>query len=190
LLIIEGKHGAEPNLAVSPRRRAPHRAGHACRGIILAIVAFVHLAFAGLNTVTRRRLDCFFARIVAPKLWSAAVATAAKSTVPATARSERGAASKTPPDGATRPAAEGGSPMPSERVVTGRAAIKWRIRVHPRRHRMIFCRSTRWWLRAAQLPRMTDLGERPRIVTGAVAGSRISSAMGSWAAASVIEACW
>ena len=36
---------------------------------------------------------------------------------------------------------------------------------------------------------MTDLGERPRTVTGAVAGSRISSAMGSWAAASVVEAC-
>jgi transposase len=36
---------------------------------------------------------------------------------------------------------------------------------------------------------MTDLGERPRIVTGAVAGSRIWSAMGSWAAASVVEAC-
>ena len=68
LLVIEGKHGAEPNLAVSPRRRAPHRAGHACGGIILAIVAFVHLAFAGPNTVTRRRLDCFFVRIVAPKL--------------------------------------------------------------------------------------------------------------------------
>jgi hypothetical protein len=31
-------------------------------------VAFVHLVFAGLNTVTRRRLDCFFARIVARKL--------------------------------------------------------------------------------------------------------------------------
>ena len=68
LLVIEGKHDAEPNLAVSPRRRAPHRAGHACRGIILAIVTFVHLAFAGPNTVTRRRLDCFFARIVAPRL--------------------------------------------------------------------------------------------------------------------------
>ena len=67
LPIIEGKHGAEPNLAVSPRRRAPHRAGHACRGIILAIVAFVHLAFAGPNTVTRSRLDCFFARTVAPR---------------------------------------------------------------------------------------------------------------------------
>ncbi len=35
---------------------------------------------------------------------------------------------------------------------------------------------------------MTDLGEWPRIVTGAVAGSRIGSAMGSWAAASVVEA--
>jgi hypothetical protein len=68
LLVIEGKHGAEPNLAVSPRRRAPHRAGHACRVIILAIVAFVHLTFAGPNIVTRRRLDCFFARIVAPRL--------------------------------------------------------------------------------------------------------------------------
>jgi hypothetical protein len=36
---------------------------------------------------------------------------------------------------------------------------------------------------------MTDLGDRPRIVTGAVAVSRISSAIGSWAAASVVEAC-
>jgi len=67
LLVIEGKHGAEPNLAVSPRRRAPHRAGHVCRVIILAIVAFVHLVFAGPSIVTHRRLDYFFVRIVAPK---------------------------------------------------------------------------------------------------------------------------
>jgi hypothetical protein len=36
---------------------------------------------------------------------------------------------------------------------------------------------------------MTDLGERPRIVTGAVAGSLIWFVMGSSAAASVVEVC-
>jgi hypothetical protein len=54
---------------------------------------------------------------------------------------------------------------------------------------MIFCRPARWRLRAAQLSRMTDPGEWPRTVTGAIAGVRISSAMGSCAAASVVEAC-
>ena len=65
---LEGKHGAEPNVAVSPRRRAPHGAGHACEDIILAIAAFVYMAIADANIVTRRRRDCFFARAVAPKL--------------------------------------------------------------------------------------------------------------------------
>ena len=32
LLLSRGKHGANLNLAVPHRRRAPHRAGHACRG--------------------------------------------------------------------------------------------------------------------------------------------------------------
>jgi len=68
VLAIEGKHGAEPNVAVSPRRRALHGAGHACRDIILAIVAFVYMAIVGANIVTRRRRGCFFARTVAPRL--------------------------------------------------------------------------------------------------------------------------
>jgi hypothetical protein len=70
LHVIEGKHGAELNLAVSPRRRAPHRAGHACGGNYPGNrgVRPLHLAFAGPNIVTGRRLDRFFARIVAPKL--------------------------------------------------------------------------------------------------------------------------
>ena len=65
---IEGRHGAEPNLAVSPRRRAAHGAGHACRDIILAIVAFVYRTIADANIVTRRRRGCFFARIAALRL--------------------------------------------------------------------------------------------------------------------------
>jgi ABC-type anion transport system duplicated permease subunit len=46
----------------------PHTVlGHVCRVIILAIVAFVHLVFAGPSIVTHRRLDYLFVRIVAPK---------------------------------------------------------------------------------------------------------------------------
>jgi hypothetical protein len=40
---IKGQHGAELNLAVLPRRRAPHRSGqHACRTSILPRAGFVY----------------------------------------------------------------------------------------------------------------------------------------------------
>jgi hypothetical protein len=40
---IDGQHGAERDLAVLSRRRAPHRAGqHACRASILRRMAFVY----------------------------------------------------------------------------------------------------------------------------------------------------
>ena len=42
---LEGQHGAELNLAVLSRRRAPHRAGqHACRASILPKAGFVYAA--------------------------------------------------------------------------------------------------------------------------------------------------
>ena len=41
-----GKHGADLNLEVLYRRRAPHRAGHECRTSILPMRAFVYAAAA------------------------------------------------------------------------------------------------------------------------------------------------
>ena len=66
--LSKGKHGAELNLAVPHRRRAPHRAGHACRVSILGIVAFVHVASADPNMATLCQLGCFCVPIVAPRL--------------------------------------------------------------------------------------------------------------------------
>ena len=43
---LAGKHGAERNLQVLYRRRAPHRAGHECRTSILPMRAFVYAAAA------------------------------------------------------------------------------------------------------------------------------------------------
>ena len=40
------KHGAARNLQVLHRRRAPHRAGHACRTSILPTMGFVHTVSA------------------------------------------------------------------------------------------------------------------------------------------------
>ena len=49
-------------MAVTPRRRAPHRAGHACRVSIPAIVAFVHMASADSNKAKRHQRGCFCVR--------------------------------------------------------------------------------------------------------------------------------
>ena len=62
---LRGKHGADLNLAVLHRRRAPHRAGHACRDTIPAITAVVHVATAVSIMPRRHRRDCFCAPDVA-----------------------------------------------------------------------------------------------------------------------------
>ena len=48
-----GKHGAALNLQVLQRRRAPHRAGHACRTSILPTMALVHAVPATQRTPSR-----------------------------------------------------------------------------------------------------------------------------------------
>jgi len=77
---LAGKHGADLNLEVLYRRRAPHRAGHECRTSILPMRAFVYAAAAmpGRPGVFLAVCSC---ALVAETRWSfAAAATAGRST--------------------------------------------------------------------------------------------------------------
>ncbi len=58
---IEGKHGAELNLAVQSRRRAAHRAGHECRTRILPMMAFVHASSATQRRPSRYQAVSIYA---------------------------------------------------------------------------------------------------------------------------------
>jgi hypothetical protein len=61
------KHGAARNLQVLHRRRAPHRAGHACRTTILPTMAFVHAVSATQGCPTRYQAICSCAPVAATR---------------------------------------------------------------------------------------------------------------------------
>jgi hypothetical protein len=89
---IKGQHGAEVNLAVLPRRRAPHRAGqHACRTSILPRAAFVYAAPAVVGRPSWGLAVCSRACGVAARLSCAVAAIAGRSTATAIAPDMRAA---------------------------------------------------------------------------------------------------
>ena len=77
---LGGKHGAAHNGQVLHRRRAPHRAGHECRTIILPTEAFVHALSATAGGPSRDRAVFFCAPAAALRSSSAAAAIAGRST--------------------------------------------------------------------------------------------------------------
>lgn len=79
---LRGKHGATRNCQVLSRRRAPHRAGHACRVIILPTRAFVHVGPALTSEANDVRGVCFFAPAAAPRSSSVVVAIAGRVIAP------------------------------------------------------------------------------------------------------------
>jgi hypothetical protein len=96
-----GRHGADLNGQVSDRRRAPHRAEHACRGSIPVIADRVHV-----RCRRRRRLaGCSCARAAKLRFLSAATVTAARFTAHKAVHRRRGATPSARPGGAIRPAA-------------------------------------------------------------------------------------
>ena len=104
-----GRHGADLNRQVPNRRRAPHRAEHACRGIIPSIAIVVH-AWASPRR-WRRRPGCSCVSVVEHRCLFAAAATAVRSIVPAAVRRRPDITPSVPPVGATRRAAAGVWPM-------------------------------------------------------------------------------
>ena len=97
-----GRHGADLNRQVSDRRRAPHRAKHACRGSIPVIADRVHVRRCRRR---RPRLGCFCAHAARLRLSSAATVIAARFTAHKAVRRRRGATPSARPGGATRKAA-------------------------------------------------------------------------------------
>src|SRR4051794_17194958 len=94
-----GRHGADLNGQVSDRRRAPHRAEHACRGSIPIIADRVHVRCCR----RRRRVPDYFCACAAMlRRWSAATATAARFTARKAVHRPRGARLSARPGGATR----------------------------------------------------------------------------------------
>jgi len=110
---LRGKHGADLNLAVPHRRRAPHRAGHECRISIPPNAAFVYDASALLDSQNPSRAGCFCAWAAAVRSSSVVAATAARSIAAATARGGHAGSPCEPPRNATRRAFPAGGPMPS-----------------------------------------------------------------------------
>ena len=108
-----GKAGTAPtstNGQVSYRHRAPHRAGHACRGSIPPIADLVHVP-ARPNR-PKRLPGCFCVGAATLRCSSAAAATAARSTVPKDVRGTPGATRNVRPASATRRAAGAAWSMP------------------------------------------------------------------------------
>ena len=102
LLDWRGRHGADLNGQVSDRRRAPHRAEHACRGSIPIIADHVHVRCCP----RRRRLPgCFCAHAAKLRFSSAATAIAARFTARKAVHKRRGATLSARLAGGTRPAA-------------------------------------------------------------------------------------
>jgi hypothetical protein len=99
---IEGKHGAELNVAVLHRRRAPHRAGHECRTTILPMVAFVYAAVATTGRASRGLAASFCVQGAGGRRSSAAVATEARSTAAPSAHGKRARRRSMPLRSATR----------------------------------------------------------------------------------------
>ena len=96
-----GRHGADLNGQVSDRRRAPHRAEHACRGSIPVIADRVHVR----PCPRRPRLaGCFCARAAKLRFLSAATVIAARFTAHKAVHRRRGAPPSARPGGAIRPA--------------------------------------------------------------------------------------
>jgi hypothetical protein len=98
-----GRHGADLNCQARVRRRAPHGAEHACRGIIPPVADGVHAA--AWRRRRKGRPGCSCALAAKRRYSSAAAATAARFTVPAAVRGRSGIRLSAPPAGATRRAA-------------------------------------------------------------------------------------
>ena len=105
----EDRHGADLNGQVPDRRHAPHRAEHACRGIIPSVAVVVHVR----SPKGRRqaRPDCSCVSVVGRRCLFAAAATAVRSIVPAAVRRRPDITLSVRPVGATRRAAAGAWPM-------------------------------------------------------------------------------
>ena len=97
-----GRHGADLNCQARVRRRAPHGAEHACRGIIPPVADGVH---AAARRRRKGRPGCSCALAARRRYGSAAAATAARFTAPAAVRGRPGIRLSAPPAGATRRAA-------------------------------------------------------------------------------------
>ena len=95
-------HGAARNLQVLHRRRAPHRAGHACRATILPTMAFVHAVSATQGGPTGYRAVFSCAQVAATRRSFAVAATAVRSTASAPVPGRLGDERSSRPDGATR----------------------------------------------------------------------------------------
>ena len=185
--LSRGKHGADPDLAVQRRRRAPHRAGHVCRANIPAIgrsstgacgpraarpavspaVSVRRLPHPGLicSCCDRGQIycagDCARTR---PAPRTACCRTALPEQPPGTARACR---SDAPLSGARQE---------SDASRFTRAAARM-ICCRPARRRSPQRRSPAW---------RSGPGGRPRTATGAAVAARHSSARGSCAAASAV----
>lgn len=117
---MQGRRGADLNGQVSNRRRAPHRAGHECRGSISLAAEFVYIPLP-VNGLTLRLLGSFCARAVVLKWSFAAAATGATSIAPELAHRKPGVAPNAQPAGATKQAVEVVSIMPRALVAIVRA---------------------------------------------------------------------
>jgi hypothetical protein len=93
---LQGRRGVDLNGQVSNRRRAPHRAGHECRGSISLAADFVYIPLP-VNGLTLRLLGSFCARAVVLKWSFAAAATGARSIAPELAHRKLGAAPNAQP---------------------------------------------------------------------------------------------
>ncbi len=122
---IEGQHGAELNLAVLSRRRAPHRARqHACRASILPRAGFVYAAPAMTGRSPRGLAACSCACGAAARSSCATAAIAGRSTATVIAPHRRAARRCTErADAGSKPGEVGGC-MPRGWPGIGRSWLK------------------------------------------------------------------
>jgi hypothetical protein len=95
---LQSRHGADRYWQVSYQRRAPHRAGHECRGIISLVAEFVH-TLPAVNGLTRRLLGSFCVGAAVLRCSCVGAATEARSTAREVAPSKPGATRNARPTG-------------------------------------------------------------------------------------------
>ena len=133
------------------------------------MAAFVYAAFATTGRASRGLAVCSCAQGAGGRRSSAAVATAARCTAAPSAHGKRARRHSMPPRSATRGVLVASGAGPTAHAAIGAGKEKWsRIRVHPRRRRVICCRPTRWRCLATTLSRPSRPGGRWRTVIGAV----------------------
>ena len=126
---IAGKHGADRNLAVLHRHRAPHRAGHECRISIPPMATLVYVVSVGQSRLTQYQPGCFCARVAAPRRSSVAAVIVVRSTAPESARGRPGAGRNRRPGAATKRAVPAGLPMPPGSAAGGHGKRRGSYRV-------------------------------------------------------------